>query len=613
MPRQRLDQVDAMRPMKQAGVISTHVLTYFVPAAAIVSTNAVMLLTHFSREGFFFISACMLTYAYMDLDSGGLRRFYGRRFLAVAVPYLCWSVIYFLYLLPTAHYPSAPAALRNFAVEIATGYYQLYFLLIILQYYLVFPLLAMFLRRTRAHHGTIVVTAALGHVALMTLMHWSVFPVLRAGWIREFTPYAFYLVAGSIAAFHLETVNDWLLRHVRLVLALTAAAALFAEGVYFLAAYGVTSVLGSGNDPFQPSVIPFDLGAIACLYLLGVTLVKPGRSPRLRAAVRIGSDNSYGVYLTQMLFINALIWVGWAKLDTVVWWPLLCTATVVIVFLAGVALTSLLARTPLAVPLTGRQRQPWARSRIQPLDHDDELLPGVKPALKAAVCLGDVVESEHLVDGRPQCTQAHTRLEEGRHAPHRHRIQSVLETRIAEDRERSAAREGRGSRVQEARDDQCRAGAGRIHEILLAGTSDHVEDDVGASPAGVAADGFGHIRLVGGDDRRRASGEQVILLRRAPGDSDGHGADLIGDLHRRPADTAGRGGDEDMVAGPHPRLLDERAVGGGVRDPDRRCLCAPEPGRAGDDPARGHRGVLGVAAADARVRDGRENDRIADL
>jgi hypothetical protein len=44
----------------------------------------------------------------------------------------------------------------------------------------------------------------------------------------------------------------------------------------------------------------------------------------------------------------------------VVWWPLLCAATVVIVFLAGVALTSLLARTPLAVPLTGRQRQPWA-------------------------------------------------------------------------------------------------------------------------------------------------------------------------------------------------------------------------------------------------------------
>ena len=360
MPRQRLDQVDAMRPMKQAGVISTHVLTYFVPVTATVSTGAVMLLTHFSREGFFFISACMLTYAYMDLDKSGLRRFYGRRFVAVTIPYLCWSVIYFLYLLPTAHYASAPAALEKFAEEVATGYYQLYFLIIIMQYYLVFPLLVMFLRRTRGHHGAIVVIATLGHVALMTLLHWTIVPVLRTGWIEEFTPYAFYLLVGSIAAFHLEAVNEWLVRHARLVIALTVAAALGAEAVYFLAATGVTTALGSGNDPFQPSVIPFDVGAIACLYLLGVTLVKPGRSRWLRAAVRSGSDNSYGVYLAQMLFINALIWAGWAELDSVVWWPLLCAATVVIVFLASVALTSILARTPLAVPLTGRQRQPWS-------------------------------------------------------------------------------------------------------------------------------------------------------------------------------------------------------------------------------------------------------------
>jgi hypothetical protein len=100
------------------------------------------------------------------------------------------------------------------------------------------------------------------------------------------------------------------------------------HAVYFLAEKSVTTVLGSGNDPLQQSVIPFDVGAIACLYLLGVVLVKSGRSRRLRAAVRIGSDNSYGVYLSQMLFVNALIRAGWARLESLVWWPLLCSATV---------------------------------------------------------------------------------------------------------------------------------------------------------------------------------------------------------------------------------------------------------------------------------------------
>lgn len=59
--RRRLDHVDATRPIKQAGVISTHTIVNFVPAAASVSSEATLLLLHVSREGFFFISACMLT------------------------------------------------------------------------------------------------------------------------------------------------------------------------------------------------------------------------------------------------------------------------------------------------------------------------------------------------------------------------------------------------------------------------------------------------------------------------------------------------------------------------------------------------------------------------
>jgi peptidoglycan/LPS O-acetylase OafA/YrhL len=119
-------------------------------------------------------------------------------------------------------------------------------------------------------------------------------------------------------------------------------------------------VLGSGNDPFQPSVIPFNVGAITCGYLAGVALVRPWRSRRTKAVVRSGSDNAYGIYLTQMLFITALVWLGWGHLTSTIPWPLLCLLTVAIVFACGMTLTSVLARTPLAVPLTGRKQQPWS-------------------------------------------------------------------------------------------------------------------------------------------------------------------------------------------------------------------------------------------------------------
>jgi len=367
MPRRRLDQVDAMRPIKQAGVVSTHSVLYFAPAAASVGSGAALLLLHVSREGFFFISACMLTYAYTDLrlrDGAGLRRFYGRRIVSVLIPYLCWTVIYFCYLLPTAHYPSLASALDHLALMAETGYYQLYFLLVIMQFYLVFPLVLMLLRRTRGHHGLIIAGAAATQVTMSIVTHWQLLPALMQKYAQQDAlSYLLYLVGGSVVAFHLDEVHAWVVRHARLIIALTVAAGLAAEGIYFLARYEVITVLGSGNDPFQPSVIPFNIGAITCGYLAGVALVRPWRSQRTKAAVRVGSDDAYGIYLSQMLFITALTWLGWGKLSSTVPWPLLCVATVGIVFACCIALTSLLARTPLAVPLTGRPQVPWPSLR----------------------------------------------------------------------------------------------------------------------------------------------------------------------------------------------------------------------------------------------------------
>jgi hypothetical protein len=182
-------------------------------------------------------------------------------------------------------------------------------------------------------------------VAIAIGMYWNLFPreMVRFGQ-QDALSYLLSLVGGCVVAFHLDQVHTWVCAHARLVVALTAAAALAAEGIYFLAAHGVITVLGSRSDPFQPSVIPFNVGAVTCGYLAGVALVRPGRSRRVKAVVRSGSDNAYGVYLSHMLFIIMLTWV--------------CLATVAIVFPAAIALTSVLARTPLAVLLTGRTQCP---------------------------------------------------------------------------------------------------------------------------------------------------------------------------------------------------------------------------------------------------------------
>jgi peptidoglycan/LPS O-acetylase OafA/YrhL len=385
--RQRLDQVDAIRPIKQAGVVSTHTIIAFTPATATVYSNAALLLLHVSRNAFFFISACMLTYAYYDLKPSQLRRYYWRRFVSVGIPYLCWNVIYFfwpLYVLRTASYANPLRAAQFFGRQLEVGYNQLYFLVVIMEFYLLFPLLLILLKKTKGHHGLVLAAVAVMQFAMAIGMHWHLFPaiMLQGQYAQENALcYVLYLVGGAIVACHITEVHDWVCRNAALVVYLTIAGLVFAEGVYFMARAGITTDLGSGSDPYQPSVIPFNVGILACVYLVGMKLVRPRRSWRTRAAVHIGSDNSYGIYLAQMLFITALSWLGWrnfaAQEPFWVWLPL----SVAIAYFGSIALTAVLARTPLAVPLTGRKQVPW-----------HTLLPRLAPPAAPGTACGVVAE-----------------------------------------------------------------------------------------------------------------------------------------------------------------------------------------------------------------------------
>ena len=342
--RQRLDQIDAMRPIKQVGVVSTHTIITYAPAGAAVLSNATLLLLHVSREVFFFISACMLTYAYAGLKRDGWRTFYWRRFVSVGVPYLCWNLIYFLwfpYVLHDASYTATPSmALAHFGHLLEVGYNQLYFLIVIMEFYLLFPLVLALLRRTKGHHGLVLAATVAAQFAMSIGMHWKLLPDVVVAYGQENAAcYVLYLLGGAIVAFHLSDVHDWVVRNAPLVVFLTVASAVFAESVYFLSREGFTHILGYGSDPFQPSVIPFNVCVIALGYLAGMWLVRPWRSRRTKAAVRIGSDNAYGIYLAQMIFITSLGALGWKTFIAVapfwVWVPL----TVATAYFGGILLT----------------------------------------------------------------------------------------------------------------------------------------------------------------------------------------------------------------------------------------------------------------------------------
>jgi peptidoglycan/LPS O-acetylase OafA/YrhL len=359
--RQRLDHVDAMRPVKQLGVVGTHSIIFFAPVGSGLAAGAILMLLHVTREAFLFISACMLTYSYYDLKRSQLKRFWRRRFVTVGIPYLCWTLIYFFVGLPGSD-RTWLADLRHLAFLVETGYYQLYFLVVLLQFYLLFPLFLVLLRRTAGHHALVLGVSFAVQVGYLALMRWSVLPegLRDFSASREIMSYQFYLVAGALAAVHYQDFDAWVRRHRRHIVAATVVTAAIVEAWYFVQATH-TFKLGNGlaSDPFQPITVIYNIAAILAIYLVGVALVSPDRSRRTVVLAHMGSDDSYGVYLAQVLFIDALIWVGWRHLNNVVPWPIVLVVTVPLVFLLCCALTEVLARTPVAEALTGRKQEPW--------------------------------------------------------------------------------------------------------------------------------------------------------------------------------------------------------------------------------------------------------------
>jgi peptidoglycan/LPS O-acetylase OafA/YrhL len=374
--RKRLDHIDAMRPVKQAAVISTHALIFFAPLATSSTVVGLIMLTRFSRDAFLFVSACMLTYSYKDTQKIEMVHYTKRRFLSVGVPYLAWTVIYFFYtsLTNTRGFPYyslhlstvfSSTGLHYFVHILLTGYYHLYYLIVIMEFYLLFPLMMKFVRRFAKWHTQIMVFSLVWQIAFGILVSPHLFGFKISGVLqtRLIFSYAIYLIGGMIVALHLDPIHQWICEKARWIVALTILSAGVAEVFSYTSRFSTfPAYLKTGTNIFSPAILPFNFGAILCVYLLGVYLVAPARRPRTRAMVKSGSDNSYGVYLSQMLWIPFLVRVR----NSFAWhlpWPVAAPLALVLVYFMGYFFTALMARTPVARAVTGRGRASWKSLR----------------------------------------------------------------------------------------------------------------------------------------------------------------------------------------------------------------------------------------------------------
>jgi peptidoglycan/LPS O-acetylase OafA/YrhL len=333
---------------------------------------------HFTRNAFFFLTGLVVCYAQITRPRS-IWGFWTRRYLQIGVPYLAWTVIYvvFTILRPGGEWDQARA---YFWTDIRIGYYQLYVIVVMFQFYLVFPFLLKLLQSTstRAH---VVITAVSVAIALFIGVDLHFNPDLGAlghaihdignGWVwsRNLVSYQAYFVVGVMVAFHFQQVLQFVQRWHRQILVASAGV-----GVTTLVWYVVVIAQGatpaSASDVYEPIAVLWSFGAIAGFFALGwrwdqrraraaaAAASADGLSRRRRLSIAYLAELTGGFYLCHILFINMVRAILYSNLvgGTHLAWPLRTAIFYVGTAVVGVAFVSLVVRTPLRWVLGGPVR-----------------------------------------------------------------------------------------------------------------------------------------------------------------------------------------------------------------------------------------------------------------
>jgi peptidoglycan/LPS O-acetylase OafA/YrhL len=308
-----LCQFDSYRVIACAAVVLQHSFLWTLAAGNAAGWVFVMLL-HFSRTAFFFLTALVLTYTQLTRPRRTLE-FWRHRYVQLGAPYLIWTAIYWIYTLAGqgASWGNAGTLLWH---DLVYGYYQLYFVVVLFQLYLVFPWLFRFLR-ARRHHWMIMVGSGSFALLLATDLHWpgafgavghaSVWIERYWPWSRELITYQEQFVAGILVALHLEQVSRFVARWYRLIifggLAVGVGAAL-----WYLALVWSGSSTGRASDLYQPVAFLWFAAAVAgleCGTWWWHRRTLAGHPARFRAlSASYLASLTAGVYLSHVLFIN---------------------------------------------------------------------------------------------------------------------------------------------------------------------------------------------------------------------------------------------------------------------------------------------------------------------
>jgi peptidoglycan/LPS O-acetylase OafA/YrhL len=327
--------------------------------------------TSFAVPHFIFISGVVLYNKYNEGFS--LSTFYKKRFSSVLPPYLVWSTFYYFYplviltlysaLLPNRWFgPTSYGSglnLSGYVAGLAVGVGHLWFILLIMQFYLLYPLLARMYNRFCKKPIYVLSLLLLVQVAFSSLLLTTAPNAFQVVFLSGI----FYFVFGFFIAEHYETLKQKVTRVSLKSISLVVVLATICYAVIF---YHIPWVSNAASAVISPWTWLYQiLGPFYCLLLIIFYLrisLGLGEPNRLfaRYLEKIGED-SFGIYLTLFVFLTAftfvLIRVG-VNYDNLLFYPTLA----LLVLISSYWSVQVLYHLPFSAIVVGKPRKKQRRS-----------------------------------------------------------------------------------------------------------------------------------------------------------------------------------------------------------------------------------------------------------
>ncbi|BBH19544.1 acyltransferase [Paenibacillus baekrokdamisoli] len=266
--RPKIDHIELFRGLAILAVLLIHVTSYPIILLPMHSTlyplyHIVNTFSHFAVPAFIFLSALGMFYQYDDTRKPNWYSFYFKRFKVIIIPYVLWSFFYYALVFYFSRKSLTEGSLSYFkGLLIGSNYAHLYFIIIIVQFYLLFPLIHRLLltKPLRSH----IIAFGIAAQAIFYLANYNYLHLSKIGSIAA--SYLLYYCLGAFVGLRMQSNNGTFHSGKWIYPTWLLFAVMYASQMWMIRAnpHWVPRVWLSGIN----FVTDYSFSAISCLFLL---------------------------------------------------------------------------------------------------------------------------------------------------------------------------------------------------------------------------------------------------------------------------------------------------------------------------------------------------------